>query len=44
LLKGLHALTITLTNLYDLVQAISRLGGIGEGDKLTGKARNIMTA
>ena len=43
-LKELHALTITLANLYDLVPAISRLGGTGEGDIFTGKARNIMTA
>ena len=30
----LHSLTITLVNLYNLAPAISRVGGIGEGDIL----------
>ena len=45
-LKELHALTITLANLYDLVPVIGQIGGgVNEGDMFTtGKARNIMSS
>ena len=35
-LKELHALTITLGNLYDLLPVISRLWEVNEGDIFTG--------
>jgi hypothetical protein len=44
-LKELHALTITLANLYELVPAISRLGGVNEGNIFTGnRPNNIISA
>ena len=44
-LKELHALTITLANLYSLIPTITRIGRGNEGDLFTGnKANNIMSA